>query len=112
MSRARKSEAVSAETKEAAMTLARSSQKPGQSKEQTRLIAAGIEKGIDLYKKQQKAKAREHDKNHKRQLKAAAAQKPNAPLTQPKTRFNLQVIVPWLLLIATWLAAGFYLLSP
>ncbi|MDD1649449.1 MAG: DUF2956 domain-containing protein [Methylococcaceae bacterium] len=50
--------------------MARRVQKPGQTKEQTRLIAQGIAKGIELYKRQQSAKARERDKARKRLEKA------------------------------------------
>jgi predicted phage tail protein len=52
---------------EEALAVARSIQKPGQTKEQTRLIAQGIAKGIELYKRQQAAKSRERDKLRKRQ---------------------------------------------
>jgi len=52
-----------------ALRMARSIQTPGQTKEQTKLIAQGIAKGIELYKKQQSAKARERDKLRKRLLK-------------------------------------------
>ena len=34
------------------MKIARSTQRPGQTKEQTKLIAQGIQKGIDQYKAQ------------------------------------------------------------
>ncbi|VAX12179.1 FIG00922492: hypothetical protein [hydrothermal vent metagenome] len=47
---------------EEAMAIARGTQKPGQTREQTRLVAQGIQKGIELYKKQQAAKKRELDK--------------------------------------------------
>lgn len=53
-----------------ALAVARSIQKPGQTKEQTRLIAQGIAKGMEQYKRQQSAKARERDKARKRQEKA------------------------------------------
>lgn len=55
---------------EDALAIARSIQKPGQTKEQTRLIAQGVAKGIELYKRQQSAKARERDKSRKRLEKA------------------------------------------
>ena len=55
---------------EEALAVARSIQKPGQTKEQTRQIAQGIAKGIELYKRQQSAKARERDKFRKRLEKA------------------------------------------
>jgi hypothetical protein len=54
---------------EEALRMARATQKPGQTKEQTKLIAQGIAKGIEMYKKQQSAKARERDKARKRALK-------------------------------------------
>lgn len=52
---------------EEALAVARGIQKPGQTKEQTRLIAQGIAKGIEQYKRQQAAKSRERDKLRKRQ---------------------------------------------
>jgi hypothetical protein len=55
---------------EEALAVARATQKPGQTKEQTRLIAQGIAKGIDHYKRQQNAKMRERDKARKRYEKA------------------------------------------
>ncbi len=48
--------APSVETQQEAMRIAKSTQKPGQTKEQTKLIAQGIEKGIAQFKKQQKEK--------------------------------------------------------
>jgi hypothetical protein len=59
---------------EEALKVARSIQKPGQTKEQTKLIAQGIAKGIELYKKQQSAKARERDKARKKALKLKQAE--------------------------------------
>lgn len=38
---------ISPETQQEAMKIARANQKPGQTKEQTQLIAQGIQKGID-----------------------------------------------------------------
>lgn len=56
-----------------ALRVAKATQTPGQTKEQTKVIAAGIEKGIAHYKQQQKEKARERDKARKRALKLARA---------------------------------------
>ncbi|WP_413495712.1 DUF2956 domain-containing protein [Shewanella baltica] len=61
---------ISTETQQEALVAAKATQKPGQTKEQTKLIAQGIEKGIVEYKKLLKAKARERDKVRKQQLKA------------------------------------------
>jgi hypothetical protein len=67
-----------------ALALARANQKPGQTKEQTRLIAQGIAKGIEQYKRQQSAKARERDKSRKRleKLKQAKPGTPSQPLDE------------------------------
>ena len=48
------------------MRIARGIQRPAQTKQQTRLIAQGIQKGIEQYKKQQNTRARELDKNRKK----------------------------------------------
>ena len=47
---------ISPEVREEAMRVAQATKKPGQTKEQTKLIAQGIQKGIAQYKKQQKLK--------------------------------------------------------
>lgn len=68
--------------REEALKMARSVQKPGQTKEQTKLVAQGIAQGIELYKKQQGAKARERDKARKRaqrQKQAGSAAEPSNP---------------------------------
>jgi hypothetical protein len=65
---------VNESIQEEALKVARSIQKPGQTKEQTKLIAQGIAKGIELYKKQQSAKARERDKARKKALKLKQAE--------------------------------------
>ena len=57
---------VSDETRDDAISAAKATQRPGQSKEQTKLIAQGIQKGIDHYKKQQQSKARELDQKLKK----------------------------------------------
>ena len=50
MSRYSNKKTVSPETKSDAMKNAKSTQRPGQTKEQTRFIAQGIQKGIEQYK--------------------------------------------------------------
>ncbi len=90
----------SQETRDEAMKIARGTQRPGQTKEQTRLIAQGIQKGIDQYKKQQKAKAREFDKQRKksqsRQPEAVDVQEVKEVVTYR------QHPLPWILLVMTW----------
>ena len=108
MSQPSQGRGVSPETRDEAERIARAHQRPGQTKEQTRLIAQGIQKGIDEYKKQQKAKSRELD----RELKKARAQRRHAP--EPETRVE-QVLerrsnpLPWVLLALTWAGILLYL---
>ncbi|MGI2258992.1 DUF2956 domain-containing protein [Shewanella sp. GXUN23E] len=96
---------ISEETRQDAMKIARATQKPGQTKEQTRLIAQGIEKGIAEYKKQQKAKSRERDKVRKQQLRArtqinaTVEDEPTQDISTNPSR------LPWILLALSW--AGF-----
>ena len=60
---------VSTEVQTESTRIASGIKKPGQSREQTKLIAAGIEKGIAEYKKQHKAKARQLDKQKKQKIR-------------------------------------------
>ena len=108
MSKYSKKNTVSAKVKDDAMRIARGTQKPGQTKEQTKLIAQGIQKGIAQYKKQQSEKARERDKRHR---KAAAHNNPNKDMTakvaEPAAaKYNK---LPWLLLILSWLGFAAYI---
>jgi hypothetical protein len=105
MSRYSKKQTASPETRSDAMKAAKGNQRPGQTKEQTRLIAQGIQKGIDQYKKQHKAKLREMDKRLKTtQLKTSSA---NETEFQKQTVYR-QHWLPWFLLASSWLGAGFY----
>jgi hypothetical protein len=100
----------SQETQDAAMKIARATQRQGQSKEQTKLIAQGIQKGIEHYKKQQKAKYRELDKKRKRGLMRQEQ-------LEPDNQQEHEIVVvkqhwlPWLLLVITWLGIGVYFLA-
>lgn len=84
------------------MQVAKATQRPGQTKEQTRLIAQGIQKGIDHYKKQQKAKARELDKRLKQLSRQPAANTENQVEMQVTTVYK-QHWLPWGLLAASWI---------
>lgn len=72
---------------EEALKVARSIQKPGQTKEQTKLIAQGIAKGIELYKKQQSAKSRERDKARKKAIKLKQAESTGQQREEDETDF-------------------------
>ena len=103
---------VSEQTKTEALKIAKSIQKPGQKKEQTKLISQGIEKGIAEYKKQQKSKAREADKHRKLELKAK--QKADAEMAEviiEEVKGNgFSRYLPWGLLILSWTGfVGYYL---
>lgn len=94
---------VSPELEAQAMNIAKSRQKQGQTKEQTKLIAQGIEKGIAEYKKQQNKKLRELDKQRKQQIKNSTP----APLVaeaenQTPTNNGVKAL-PWILLAVSWL---------
>ncbi|WP_438468849.1 DUF2956 domain-containing protein [Vibrio vulnificus] len=100
----------SPESQQEALKIARATQKPGQTKEQTKLIAQGIEKGIALYKKQQKEKHRQADKMRKKQLRDKSKEQQSSIEdeifdTQATTPIPSQFvhILPWGLLIVSWL---------
>ncbi|WP_370277898.1 DUF2956 domain-containing protein [Pontibacterium sp.] len=109
MAKSPRKEVVSDETKSDALKIARATQKPGQTKEQTKLIAQGIEKGIAQYKKQQKAKARELDRQRKKDKSAASSAIPEAVTDTPETVQSGSKL-PWILLVLSWLAFAAYLL--
>lgn len=84
------------------MRIARGTQKPGQTKEQTRLIAQGIQKGIEQYKKQQSTKTRELDKR----LKKATTDHNVNDSSAIDTAGDVVVKsckLPWVLLILSWI---------
>ncbi|WP_165312003.1 DUF2956 domain-containing protein [Vibrio ziniensis] len=97
----------SEQTQQDAMAVARATQKAGQTKEQTKLIAQGIEKGIALYKKQQKEKSRQADKARKKALKTKQASSENQDAEEMNEfeATHSSNLLPWLLLALSW--AGF-----
>ena len=100
----------SQQTQEEALKIAKGTQRPAQTKEQTRLIAQGIQKGIDLYKKQQKEKTRDLN----RKLKKISSRKEQL-IESDDNEIQEEIIyrqhwLPWLLLFLTWLGAGIYFL--
>jgi hypothetical protein len=94
-------------TQDEAMRIARGTQRPGQTKEQTRLIAQGIQKGIEQYRNQQNAKTRELDKKLKKtNLQATPSDASDIKVSE--TVIYKQHWLPWVLLILTWLAMTAY----
>ena len=95
---------ISDETKNEALQVAKSTQKPGQSKEQTKLIAQGIEKGIAEYKKLQKGKARERDKARKQESRAKAREANIAAQDHSNIEDRAaSPYLPWGLLTLSWI---------
>ncbi len=99
----------SQQTQDEALKIAKGIQRPAQTKEQTKLIVQGIQKGIDLYKKQQKEKARELN----RKLRKVNNQK-NTQIESDNHDNEVEHIIiyrqhwlPWALLVATWIGVGF-----
>lgn len=90
-----------------AMRIARGTQRPGQTKEQTRLIAQGIRKGIELYKKQHSARARELDKMLKKVKQQRVSPEASEIEVQEKLVYK-QHWLPWVLLLASWLAMAVF----
>ena len=90
-----------------AMRIARGTQRPGQTKEQTKLIAQGIQKGIEQYKKRQNAKARELDKKLKKVNQQLESPVVHETEIQEKVVYR-QHWVPWILLVVSWLAIAVY----
>lgn len=95
----------SPETQNNALAMAKATQKPGQNKEQTKLIAAGIEKGIAEYKKREKAKARDRDKARKQQLRAKSNDRQIDDTDMYQGESNSQMTA------AAWSLLGLLLLS-
>lgn len=112
MAKYSKKNQVSEQCKDDAMKIARGTQKPGQTKEQTKLIAQGIQKGIELYKKKQSEKKRELDRKlSKASVKLALSETSTDEIEKSESvRGN---ILPWILLILSWLifAAYFFWLN-
>ncbi len=109
MTKSIKDKGIESKAQEDAKAIARSIQKPGQSKEQTKLIAQGIQKGIEAYKKKQNSRAREIDKKRKQTLKQRSQQ---STQTNPSSQVPEAIMYrqPWLLLVITWVAVvGAYL---
>ena len=92
---------------EEALRIARGTQRPGQTKEQTRLIAQGIQRGIEQYKKQQSAKDRELDKRRRKTSQQTAPAESHTVQVQERLVYR-QHWLPWALLVISWSAMALY----
>lgn len=91
---------VSVEIQEEALLIAKKTQKQGQTKEQTKLIAQGIQKGIAEYKKSAKNKQRQADK-FKKQKRKSQNEKLLVVQEGDKNKLNT-LMISWLLLGISW----------
>jgi hypothetical protein len=99
---------VSPEVEVQAMKMAKGTQKIGQTKEQTKLVAQGIEKGIAEYKKQQGKKLREIDKQRKQKIKQRESE--SAEIVEEAPINNHMRPLPWILLVSSWLGFIAYII--
>lgn len=99
---------VSPEVEVQAMKMAKGTQKAGQTKEQTKLISQGIEKGIAEYKKQQGKKLRELDKQRKQKIKLR--DKENVEIIEEVVPNSSVKPLPWILLALSWLGFCAYII--
>lgn len=103
MSRYSKKPKVSSETHNESVKIAKATQRPGQTKEQTKLIAQGIQKGIELYKKQQKERSRELNKKLKKVSGKLSQLDASAENQQRDTEIIYrQSYLAWGLLLLSW----------
>ena len=89
-----------------ALTIAQGIKQENQTKAQTKLIAQGIRKGIELYKNQQNKKQRENDKRKKKELKEKLVDKNltiKAVNQRSQNSIRFKIGLPWSLLLLTWL---------
>jgi hypothetical protein len=100
---------ISPQTRDEALSIAEGTQRPGQTKDQTKLIAQGIQRGIDLYKKQHKTKARELDRKLRRTDHASAETAHPETHRQEVVRYRVAWL-PWTLLVVTWIGIGLYVM--
>ena len=104
---------TSKETITEAEKLAKANQRPGQTKEQTKLIALGIQKGIEQYKKKNKIKSRELSKKLKtvKSKEERLVNESNSVLedyTEITPKNNKS---PWVLLVVSWGLFALYFYS-
>lgn len=101
MAKQNRFEKVSPQTQEEAMRAAMATQRPRQTKEQTKLIAQGIQKGINLYKKQQKSKARELNKKLSKASQTQSIPSEESFVSSLDQKTKQRVSLPWILLIVS-----------
>ena len=109
MAKYSKKHRLSEKSNDEAMKIARGTQRPGQTKEQTKLIAQGIQKGIEIYRKKQSEKARELDKKLNKASATGASEQTSAEQEVEPVVIKASIL-PWLLLVISWLGFIVYVL--
>ena len=96
-----------------ALKIANSQQVEGQTREQTRLIASGIQRGMEQFLRQQSEKSRELDKRVKKVRRLAIQQ--SSELATDTTEIQCvaqgpikKAWLPWGLLIISWILFAGY----
>lgn len=107
MAKYSKTNQLSEQSKDDAMKIARGTQKPGQTKEQTKLIAQGIQKGIELYKKKNNEKSRELDKKLKKASSRLLSEPSTDDTSTPEEVAHHKL--PWVLLVLSWIGFVAYI---
>ncbi len=110
MAKNNKHQKISPQTQDQSLKVAKATQRPGQTKEQTKLIAQGIQKGIDQYKKQQKVKSRAlNKKQHKASQKLLDAGEQTDVQMETNDSYK-QAKLPWMLLIVSWIGFTIFII--
>jgi hypothetical protein len=91
---------VSPEVEAQALKIAKGRQKEGQTKEQTKLIAQGIQKGVAEYKKQHGIKIRKIDKQRKQTIRQRENESTES--VQEIVNDSRLKYLPWVLLSLSW----------
>ncbi|MCK5889779.1 MAG: DUF2956 domain-containing protein [Methylococcales bacterium] len=97
-----KFEKISPETQDESLKIAKAIQRPGQTKEQTKLIAQGIQKGIAQYKKQHKSKSRDLNKKISKVSKAQTVLDEHEVTEPVHHDTSCSNRLPWVLLSLSW----------
>ncbi|NRB40276.1 MAG: DUF2956 family protein [Pseudomonadales bacterium] len=103
---------LSTEEKAAALAIVKDVSKPAFTKQQRKDVQQAIEQGIERYKRQHKAKARDYDKALKNQRKQEQRQAlVEDDVEEPTSSVFVQVL-PWALLVLSWVGfAAFIVLG-
>ena len=93
---------LSEQEKAAALAIVEDVSKPGFNKQQRKEVQQAIEQGIERYKRQHKAKARDVDKALKKQKNKPVVEAVNEPGAEKP------FYLPWALLALSWLGFAIY----